>query len=103
MEIKRTNNDGIEVIAITGSLDSITSPKLKAVLLDTLQSAEHVELDCALLEYLSSAGLRILLQAQKIAQSSKKTMILKNVLPQVMDVFNVTGLNNVFNIKIMEN
>jgi len=98
MEIKKNEiNEGIE-LTLTGRLDTITAPKLQTVLSDALQSFETVELDFAEVEYVSSAGLRVLLQGQKTAQNTGKSMKLKNVSSEVMEVFDVTGFSGILTI-----
>ena len=95
MEIKQNNiNEGVE-LTLTARLDTITSTKLQTALAETIKSSEAVILDFAGIEYVSSAGLRVLLQGQKIAQGSGKSMKFKNVSPEVMEVFDVTGFSGI--------
>ncbi|MCL2663460.1 MAG: STAS domain-containing protein [Oscillospiraceae bacterium] len=98
MEIKKNEmNESIELI-LTGRLDTITAPKLQTVLSEALQSFEATELDFAEVAYVSSAGLRVLLQGQKIAQNTDKSLKLKNVSSEVMEVFDVTGFSGILTI-----
>jgi len=98
MEIKKNEiNEGIELI-LTGRLDMVTAPKLQTVLSEALQTFETTELDFSEVDYMSSAGLRVLLQGQKVAQGSDRSMKLKNVSSEVMEVFDVTGFSGILTI-----
>jgi anti-sigma B factor antagonist len=98
MEIKKNEVDeGID-LTLVGRLDIVTAPHLQTVLSEALQSSEKVELDFTGVEYVSSAGLRVLLQGQKLAQGSDKNMTLKNVSPEIMEVFDVTGFTGFLTI-----
>ena len=99
MEITRTNNSGTEVMSLIGRLDTVTSTKLQTSLMEAIEGAEAIELDFAAVEYVSSAGLRVLLQGQKAAQKSGKAMTLKNVSSEVMEVFDVTGFSGILTIE----
>ena len=98
MEIIREKNENTEVIRIKGRLDTTTSPQLHTVLADALSPTEKIEIDFAGVEYVSSAGLRVLLQIQKNAQQTGKTMTLMNVSSDVMEVFEMTGFSGILNI-----
>ena len=76
--------------AIEGRLDTLTSPEL--------EETEKLILDLSALEYISSAGLRVLLSAAK-AMEEQGEMTVRNVRPEVMDVFEVTGFVDFLNIE----
>jgi anti-anti-sigma factor len=95
MTIMKSQADAVEVLSLTGRIDTGTAPKLQEDLLEAIASAEKVELDFANVEYVSSAGLRVLLMGQKRAQGSGKTMTLKNVPCEVMEVFEITGFSDI--------
>ncbi|MCQ2436462.1 MAG: STAS domain-containing protein [Clostridia bacterium] len=77
-------------ITLSGRLDTTTAPDLEAVLDEVLPSATDLIFDLAGLEYISSAGLRVVLKAQK-AMKSKGNMKLIHVSENVMEVFDITG------------
>lgn len=77
-------------IAIEGRLDTTTAPELEAVLNEVLPVAKDLTFDLAKLEYISSAGLRLILKAQK-AMNQQGSMKLRNVPAAVMEVFEITG------------
>ena len=98
MEIKKTQNGENILLSFEGRLDTITAPKLQEVLSEVFPAAAAIELDFAGVEYVSSAGLRVLLLGEKNAKASDKTFALKNVSAEVMEVFEVTGFSGILNI-----
>ena len=95
IEIKRNKEELI--IEITGRLDTTTAPALEKAINDNLGTNESLIIDFKNLEYISSAGLRVLLSAQKKLQQSG-AMKLKNVCEEVMDVFEITGFADILDI-----
>ena len=85
-------------IALEGRLDTMTSPELEAELKNSLDDAEDLILDFSKLEYISSAGLRVLLSAHK-AMSAKGGMKVTNVNEIVQEVFDVTGFADILSIE----
>ena len=85
-------------ITITGRLDTTTAPQLEAELKKSLPGIEKLVLDFADLEYLSSAGLRVLLQAQK-TMNKQGEMIIKNVNETIHEIFEVTGFIDILTIE----
>ena len=98
MEIKQTKNDKELLIALEGRLDTMTAPQLEAELRGSLNGVEALTLDLEKLEYISSAGLRVLLSAQKtMAKQGKMKLI--HVNETVMEVFEVTGFTDFLTIE----
>ena len=93
---KKVNGNALE-IALEGRLDTMTAPQLEAELA-SLDGAESLVLDCSKLEYISSAGLRVLLSAHK-AMSAKGGMKVTKVNEIVQEVFEVTGFADILNIE----
>lgn len=85
------------VIQVLGRLDTITAPALDKTISDGLEEMKNLVLDFKNLEYISSAGLRVLLSAQKKIQS-KGTMKIINVCEEVMEVFEITGFADILTI-----
>lgn len=85
-------------IALEGRLDTVTAPDLEAELKDSLDGVTELVLDMNDLEYISSAGLRVLLTAQK-NMSQKGSMKLINVNETVMEIFDVTGFADILTIE----
>ena len=96
IEIKK-NADEL-VLEITGRLDTITAPALDKTINENLGEIKSLILDFKNVEYISSAGLRVLLSTQKNLQQ-KGTMKLKNVREEVMEVFEMTGFADILNIE----
>jgi len=92
------------IIDIPNHLDVSTSPELKNILFETISDVEAISttgdiiLDFSKTELVTSAGLRVLMQAQKNVQASSINMTMKNISPEVMEVFNITGVSKIFNI-----
>ena len=85
-------------IALEGRLDTTTAPDLEAIVRGELDGAEQLTFDFAKLEYISSAGLRILLAAQKIMNKQGK-MVVKNPSEEVKEIFDVTGFSDILTIE----
>ena len=93
------NMEGTKLtIALEGRLDTTTSPQLESELHPDIDAATELTFDLEQLQYISSAGLRVLLSAQKI-MNKQGTMTIKNVCPEIMDIFDVTGFVDILNIE----
>ncbi len=97
MEIVKSKKDGILSLRISGRLDTTTAPELEAVLKEELTDIKELDLDFGSLDYVSSAGLRILLQTQKTMNTLGK-MEIRNVNDSVMEVFDITGFSDILTI-----
>ncbi len=98
MKIDQNRNENKLTVALEGRLDTTTSPELEAALGSSLDGVTELELDFAKLDYISSAGLRVLLATQKI-MNKQGEMKLKNVSETIMEVFEVTGFSDILNIE----
>jgi anti-anti-sigma factor len=99
MNIKIINTEEKTTIALSGRLDTNTSPKLQETLTSEMGNAKHIELDFAELVYISSAGLRILLMGEKATKAKGSRQTLVNVSPDIMEVFEITGFSNVLHFE----
>lgn len=97
MQITKTKKDNTLVIALEGRLDTMTAPELEAAIKDDLVTADAAELDLTKLEYVSSAGLRVILSMHKTL-SAKGGLTVKNPNETVLEVFEVTGFSDILNI-----
>lgn len=84
-------------VKISGRLDTTTSPVLEGELASSTDQIKELILDFQELEYLSSAGLRVLLVAQK-QMNQQGSMIVKNVNDVIMEVFDITGFSDILTI-----
>ena len=98
MNILKTTEGAKLTLALEGRLDTTTAPQLEAEVKGTLGGVTELVLDFSQLEYLSSAGLRVLLTAQKIMNKQGK-MVVRNVNEDVMEVFDITGFIDILTIE----
>ena len=98
MEININKNGNNAAISLCGRLDTNTAPALEEKLSVLYGNITNLEFDFSKLEYVSSAGLRVLLSAQK-NMNTCGTMVIKNVAEAVMEVFEITGFTDVLNIE----
>ena len=94
----QSNNGTGLVISLDGRLDTTTAPQLEAELRTGLDGVQDLTIDMEKLVYISSAGLRVLLKAQKVMNKQGK-MTVKNVSQEIKDVFEVTGFDELLNIE----
>lgn len=97
MNIKKTAEGTTLSIALEGRLDTSTAPQLEAEV-KSLEGVTELNLDFAQLEYLSSAGLRVILAAQKVMNKQGK-MVIRHVNATIMEVFEVTGFVDILTIE----
>ena len=96
IEIKRSEKEC--VVLLIGRLDATTAPTLEKTISENIQDIEKLILDCKGLEYISSAGLRVVLNAQKKMQQMGEMKVI-NVCPEVMDIFEMTGFVDILVIE----
>ena len=98
MTIEIKKNTAETIIEVVGRLDTITAPALDKTINEDLGDTKNLVLDVKGMEYISSAGLRVLLGAQKKMQKIG-SMKVKNVCAEVMDVFEMTGFADILVIE----
>ena len=86
------------LFALEGRLDTVTAPELEKAFHETLEGVTELTLDLEKLEYISSAGLRVLLSAQKVMDRQGE-MRLRNVNEIIMEIFEVTGFADILTIE----
>ena len=96
IKIKKTENETI--IEIVGRLDTITAPALEKTINEDIADTKNLVLDVKGMEYISSAGLRVLLSAQKKMQKIGSMKVI-NVCDEVMEVFEMTGFADILVIE----
>ena len=94
---KKINNDALTLI-VSGRLDTQTAPELENELDSVLSGLKELTFDFANLEYVSSAGLRVILKAQK-AMNAQGSMKLTGVNDSIMEVFDITGFLDILTIE----
>lgn len=98
MEILKENNGTALTVSIVGRLDTTTAPELEASLKESLEGITDLVLDFKSLEYVSSAGLRVLLATQK-QMNKQGSMVVKNVNSDINEVFEITGFSDILTIQ----
>ena len=98
LEVKKTIENAKACFELEGRLDTVTAPELEEQLKEVLPEIEELTLDFAKLDYISSAGLRVLLSAQKI-MTKQGEMKVTNVNETIMEIFEVTGFSDILNIE----
>lgn len=97
-EITKNIENQKAVLILKGKLDTTTAPELDKTINEIISDIKELVFDFADLEYISSAGLRVLLSAQK-AMNARGEMKLKNVGETVMEIFDVTGFSDILTIE----
>lgn len=98
MNIKVENNEMMTKVFVEGRLDTNTAPLFEEEILKVVVEAKELVLDFVNLEYVSSAGLRVILKVQK-AMNTKGTMKIVNVNEMIMEVFEITGFVDILTIE----
>ena len=97
LSVKKNIEGQKAVFSLEGRLDTVTSPDFEKELKEVLDGLTELTLDFEKLEYISSAGLRVLLAAQKV-MNKQGSMQVVNVNESIMDIFDVTGLSDILQI-----
>ena len=98
MNIQRKSNGSVLTLTPEGRLDTVTAPMLREVVENELNGIQQLILDCAALDYISSAGLRVILTAQDIMDEQGQ-MKLIHVNEMVMEILDITGLVDLLTIE----
>jgi anti-sigma B factor antagonist len=98
MTIEKNLNGSELTVAIVGRLDTTTAPQLEAEFKQNISGVEKLVLDFSSLDYLSSAGLCVLLAAQKV-MNKQGEMVIKNVNETINEIFEVTGFIDILTIE----
>lgn len=98
MTIDKITNGTEMIVNLTGRLDTISAPVLEAEVKQNIHGIETLIFDFAALEYLSSAGLRVILMAQKTMNKQGK-MIVRNVNETIYEIFEMTGFLSILTIE----
>ena len=98
MTIEKSINGAAATLKIIGRLDTTTAPELEAAIDGCVADIKDLVLDCTDLEYVSSAGLRVILKAQKL-MNARGAMKLTHVNETIMEVFDITGFADILTIE----
>ena len=98
MTIEKMINGNVAILKIAGALDTETAPELEALLASELNGVQDLTLDFEELDYVSSAGLRVIINAQKKMNAAGKMKII-HVNESVMEIFEITGFTTILTIE----
>lgn len=98
MEIKKIADGNRLTIMLAGRLDTVTAPQLESELQEAIKEVTELIFDFSALDYISSAGLRVLLSAQKV-MNKQGTMVVRSVNETIMEIFEVTGFVDLLTIE----
>ena len=99
MKLAKEINGKKLTVSVSGMLNAISSSELEAELRDSLADVDDLVLDLSGMEYISSAGLRVLLGAQQYMDEKDGTMIVRGVNDMVMETFEETGFDKLLDIE----
>ena len=97
LNVKKTTENERVVLGLEGRLDTVSAPELEQIIKELLPGLSSLTLDFEKLDYISSAGLRVLLSAQKI-MNKQGGMTVKHVNATIMEIFEVTGFSDILTI-----
>ena len=86
-------------IKVSGKLNTTTSPELEQSINESIDGVTALTFDFAELSYISSAGLRVLLSAQK-KMNKQGSMVVKNCTREILEIFEVTGFNDILDVEL---
>ena len=98
MNINTVKNGNELTVAVEGRLDTMTAPELEKALAESLDGVEKLILDMAALEYISSAGLRVLLSTHK-RMAAQGEMVVRGANEIITEIFDITGFSDVLNVE----
>ena len=98
LNIEKVQDGSKLTVKLEGRLDTTTSPQLEGELGSKLEGVKELVFDLEKLEYISSAGLRVLLSAQK-TMNSQGSMVVKNSIEEIREIFDVTGFSDILTIE----
>lgn len=98
LNIQKKQDNSTLTIILSGRLDSSTSSQLETAINESINQIDYLILDMKDLDYISSAGIRVLISTQKKLNESQK-FVIKNVCEEIQEIFDITGLSSMLNIE----
>ncbi len=98
LNIQKKQDNSTLTIILSGRLDSSTSSQLETTINESINQIDYLILDMKDLDYISSAGIRVLISTQKKLNESQK-FVIKNVCEEIQEIFDITGLSSMLNIE----
>lgn len=98
MEIRKQKENGVLLVEAEGRIDTTTAPQAETEIKDGIEDVTSLVIDFSKVEYISSAGLRVLLTLQKI-MNKQGSMVIKNANEEIMEIFEITGFSDILTIE----
>lgn len=99
MDVTIVNEGAKTLVTLVGRLDTTNADQFQKDIAPLMEAVDpDIEIDCTDMEYTSSQGLRMFLMLQKTVTSKAGKMVMKNMRPQVKEVFDITGFSNIIKI-----
>lgn len=99
MTIDKSREQEKLILRLSGRLDTATAPQLETELRASLADVRELVLDFSALEYISSAGLRVLLATHKTMKNQNGVMLVQGANEEILEVFTITGFSEILNVK----
>ena len=99
MEIKVLEDNGAKIVGINGRLDTMTFPELEKAVYPLIEAGKTIVFDCENMEYISSAGLRVVLSTHKQCSAAGGRFVVRNLNAEVKSVFDMTGFSRLLVIE----
>lgn len=99
LKLTTKKEDDFITVALDGEINALTAPQLQELLEKSVSETDNLRLDFARCDFVSSAGLRVLLNTYKSLKAKKGTMELVNIGPTFSEVLNITGLGKVMGVQ----
>ena len=99
MNVDVDEREHVIIIAVSGRVDSNTSPELNGLLTESVDKKKHIIINLHEVDYMSSAGIRALVAALRTSEKNKKRLILAELSQRVSEVIDLAGLRSIFEIQ----
>ena len=99
MNVNSTKNDKTLTVTVVGSIDTVTAPELDKYLQENSEGITEIIFDFAGVDYISSAGLRVIMMTNQSMEECDGTLTVRNVNEDVMEVFEMTGFDSLLNME----
>lgn len=99
MNIKVANAEGKTIVAVDGRIDTTNVTEFEKQMAELTDPSTAIEMECSELDYISSSGLRIFLSMQKKVGAAGGSLVLRNMRPEIREIFDMTGFSSIFTIE----
>lgn len=99
MNVTSSKNEKTLTVTVQGSVDTVTAPELDKYLQENIENVTELIFDFAAVDYISSAGLRVIMMANQTMEECDGSVTVRNVNEDVMEVFEMTGFDSLLNFE----